>query len=110
MEWIVAVPNYAGTVTTPTGRTVYGFGGINALRDLFTWIGVGLLPLTLLYGTTRAMLGERGHVAVPIARVLAIAAVLVSYPYWWTEAAAMTDTVTHMVLDAAARRRPDCTS
>ena len=25
MEWIVAVPNYAGTVTTPTGRVVYGF-------------------------------------------------------------------------------------
>ena len=98
MEWIVAVPNYAGTVTTPSGRTVYGFGGINALRDLFTWIGVGLLPLTLLYGTTRAMLGERGHVAVPLARVLGIAAVLVSYPYWWTQAAAMTDTVTHMVL------------
>ena len=98
MEWIVAVPNYAGTVTTPSGRTVYGFGGINALRDLFTWIGVGLLPLTLLYGTTRAMLGERGHVAVPLARVLGIAAVLVSYPYWWTEAAAMTDTVTHLVL------------
>ena len=84
MEWIVAVPNYAGTVTTPAGRTVYGFGGINALRDLFTWIGVGLLPLTLLYGTTRAMLGERGHVAVPVARVLGVAAVLVSYPYWWT--------------------------
>ena len=98
MEWIVAVPNYAGTVTTPTGRACTGLRGINALRDLFTWIGVGLLPLTLLYGTTRAMLGERGHVAVPIARVLAIAAVLVSYPYWWTEAAAMTDTVTHMVL------------
>jgi len=98
MEWIVAVPNYAGTVTTPSGRTVYGFGGINALRDLFTWIGVGLLPLTLLYGTTRAMLGERGHVAVPLVRVLGIAAVLVSYPYWWTEAAAMTDTVTHLVL------------
>ena len=98
MEWIVAVPNYAGTVTTPAGRTVYGFGGINALRDLFTWIGVGLLPLTLVYGTTRAMLGERGHVALPLARVLGIAALLVSYPYWWTEAAAMTDTVTHMVL------------
>jgi hypothetical protein len=98
MEWIVAVPNYAGTVTTPAGRTVYGFGGINALRDLFTWIGVGLLPLTLLYGTTRAMLGERGHVAVPVARVLGVAAVLVSYPYWWTEAAAMTDTLTHMIL------------
>ena len=110
MEWIVAVPNYAGTVTTPAGRTVYGFAGINALRDLFTWIGVGLLPLTLLYGTTRAMLGERGHVAVPIARVLAIAAVLVSYPYWWTEAAAMTDTVTHMVLTLPRVVGRACTS
>jgi hypothetical protein len=98
MEWIVAVPNYAGTVTTPAGGTVYGFGGINALRDLFTWIGVGLLPLTLLYGTTRAMLGERGPVAVPLVRVVGIAGVLVSYPYWWTQAAAMTDTVTHLVL------------
>ncbi len=98
MEWIVAVPNYAGTVTSPTGHTVYGFGGINALRDLFTWIGVGLLPLTLLYGTTRAMLGEARHVAVPLARVLGITALLVSYPYWWTELAAMTDTATHMVL------------
>ena len=98
MEWIVAVPNYAGTVTTPTGHVIYGFSGINALRDLFTWIGVGLLPLTLVYGTTRAMLGERGHVAAPITRVIAIAAVLVSYPYWWTELAAMTDAVTHMVL------------
>jgi hypothetical protein len=102
MEWIVAVPNYAGTVTSPTGHTIYGFAGINGLRDLFTWIGVGLLPLTLVYGTTRAMLGERGHVAVPIARVVAIAALLVSYPYWWTEAAALTDTVTHMVLTLPA--------
>jgi len=98
MEWIVSVPNYAGTVTSPTGQTVYGFGGINALRDLFTWIGLGLLPLTLLYGTTRAMLGDARHVALPLARVLGIAALLVSYPYWWTELAAMTDTVTHMVL------------
>jgi hypothetical protein len=102
MEWIVAIPNYAGTVTSPAGDTIYGFAGINGLRDLFTWIGVGLLPLTLVYGTTRAMLGERGHVAVPIARVVAIAALLVSYPYWWTEAAAMTDTVTHMVLNLPA--------
>ncbi|MFZ1993618.1 MAG: hypothetical protein WAU75_05865, partial [Solirubrobacteraceae bacterium] len=98
MEWIVAVPDYAGTVTTPAGRAVYGFGGINALRDLFTWIGVGLLPLTLMYGTTRAMIGERGPVAVPLARVLGIAALLVSYPYWWTQGAAMTDTLTHLVL------------
>ena len=95
-------PELRGHGHEPTGRTVYGFGGINALRDLFTWIGVGLLPLTLVYGTTRAMLGERGHVAVPIARVVAIAAVLVSYPYWWTEAAAMTDTRHAHGADAAA--------
>ncbi|MGH2927907.1 MAG: hypothetical protein ACRDL8_06870 [Solirubrobacteraceae bacterium] len=24
MHWIVAVPNYAGTVTSPSGHTVYG--------------------------------------------------------------------------------------
>jgi hypothetical protein len=102
MEWIVAIPNYAGTVTSPTGHTIYGFVGVNGLRDLFTWIGIGLLPLTLVYGTSRAMLGERGHVGVPIARVVAIGALLVSYPYWWTEAAAMTDTVTHMVLTLPA--------
>jgi hypothetical protein len=33
---------------------------------------------------------------------VAIAALLVSYPYWWTEAAALTDTVTHMVLTLPA--------
>ena len=39
MEWIVAVPNYAGKIATPGGGTHYGFAGINALRDLFTWLG-----------------------------------------------------------------------
>ena len=48
-----------------------GSPGSTRCETLFTWIGVGLLPLTLVYGTTRAMIGERGHVAVPIARVLA---------------------------------------
>ena len=43
----------------PGRAHVYGFAGINALRDLFTWIGVGLLPLTLVYATSRAMLGRR---------------------------------------------------
>src|ERR1019366_1444014 len=35
MHWIVAIPDYAGTVTSPGGHTNYGFAGINALRDLF---------------------------------------------------------------------------
>ena len=63
MHWIVAVPNYAGTVTSPSGNSVYGFAGINALRDLFMWIGAALLPLTLVYATSRAALGAGDHVA-----------------------------------------------
>ena len=58
MQWIVAVPDYAGKVTTPGGGHVYGFAGINALRDLFMWLGVAVAPLTLVYATSRAMLGE----------------------------------------------------
>jgi len=48
MQWIVDVPNYAGRITSPTGDSVYGFAGINELRDLFTWIGMALLPPTLV--------------------------------------------------------------
>jgi hypothetical protein len=64
MHWIVAVPDYAGTITTPGGHVTYGFAGINALRDLFTWVGAALLPLTLVYATSRAALvsaiGDKG--------------------------------------------------
>src|SRR5450759_3069203 len=88
MRWIVAVPDYAGTITSPTGQHSYGFAGINALRDLFTWIGAGLLPLTLVYATSRAMVGHGDHVALPLVRVLSLAALLISYPYWWEQAAA----------------------
>jgi len=58
MQWIVAIPDYAGQVTAPAGQHVDGFAGINALRDLFTWIGVGLLPLSLVYATSRAIVGD----------------------------------------------------
>jgi hypothetical protein len=94
MQWIVAIPNYAGTITSPTGQHVYGFAGINALRDLFTWIGVGLLPLTLVYATSRAMVGHGDHVAIPLVRVLSLAALLISYPYWWEQAAALINQMT----------------
>jgi prepilin-type processing-associated H-X9-DG protein len=80
MQWIVAIPDYAGTITGPTGQHVYGFAGINALRDLSTWIGAGLLPLTLVYATSRAMVGNGDHVAIPLVRVLGLAALLISYP------------------------------
>jgi hypothetical protein len=98
MHWIVAVPDYAGTVTSPSGHSVYGFAGINALRDLFMWIGAALLPLTLVYATSRAALGAGGHVVAPIGRVLGLAAVLVSYPWWWSQAAAAVNQLTHFVL------------
>ena len=98
MHWIVAVPNYAGVVTSPSGHSAYGFAGINALRDLFMWIGAALLPLTLVYATSRAALGAGGHPAAPLGRVLALAAVLVSYPWWWSQAAAAVNLLTHFVL------------
>lgn len=98
MHWIVAVPNYAGTVTSPSGHTVYGFAGINSLRDLFMWIGAALLPLTLVYATSRAALGAGGHPVAPIGRVLGLAALLVSYPWWWSQAAAAVNQLTHFVL------------
>jgi hypothetical protein len=97
MQWIVQVPDYAGTITAPSGQHSYGFAGINALRDVFTWIGAGLLPLTLVYAMSRAMVGHGDHVAIPLVRVLSLAALLILYPYWWSQAAAVNQ-MTHMVL------------
>ena len=102
MRWIVAVPDYAGTVTSPGGAHVYGFAGINELRDLFTWIGAGLLPLTLVYATSRAMVGHGDHVAIPLVRVAALGALLLSYPYWWAQAAALVNEMTNLVLSLPA--------
>ena len=98
MHWIVAVPDYAGTIATPGGHVTYGFAGINSLRDLFMWIGAALLPLTLVYATSPAVVGAGHNVAAPVVRVLALAAVLVSYPWWWSQAAAAVNQITQFVL------------
>ncbi len=98
MQWIVAVPDYAGKVTSPGGGHGYGFAGINALRDVFTWLGVAIAPLTLVYATSRAMIGEGDPVGIPVLRMLAVTAVIVSYPYWWAQAAALADQITHTIL------------
>ena len=105
MEWIVSVPNYAGRVTSPSGATQYGFAGINELRDLFTWLGVAVAPLTLVYATSRAMLGEREPVAIPVLRVLAVAAAIIVYPYLWSQGAALADQITHAILNVPAVSR-----
>jgi hypothetical protein len=98
MQWIVAVPDYAGKVTSPGGGHVYGFAGINALRDVFTWLGLAIAPLTLVYATSRAMIGESDPVGIPVLRMLAVTAVIVSYPYWWAQAAALADQITNTIL------------
>ena len=98
MQWIVAVPDYAGKVASPGGGHAYGFAGINALRDVFTWLGIAVAPLTLVYATSRAMIGESDPVGVPLLRMLAVTAVIVSYPYWWGQAAAFADQVTNTIL------------
>ena len=100
-QWIVAIPNYAGTISTPGGGHVYGFAGVNDLRELFQWLGIGLLPLTLVYATSRAMLGRGDHVAAPVARVVILAALLACYPYVWEQGAALTNQMTHLILSPA---------
>ena len=102
MRWLVAVPDYAGQITTPGGGHTYGFAGINALRDVFTWLGVAAAPLTLLYATARALIGDGDPVGIPVLRMLATAVVIVSYPYWWSQAAALADQVTNAILSVPA--------
>ena len=105
MQWIVAVPDYAGKVASPGGGHAYGFAGINALRDVFTWLGIAIAPLTLVYATSRAMIGESDPVGIPLLRMLAVTAVIVSYPYWWGQAAALADQVTNTILSVPAVSR-----
>ena len=40
MQWLVAVPDYSARITSPDGAHVYGFAGINDLRELMTWVGI----------------------------------------------------------------------
>jgi hypothetical protein len=98
MRWVVAVPNYGAQVTTPDGSAAYAFAGVNELRDLFVWIGLALLPLTLVYASTRAVFGLGDHVALPVIRVLAIAVALVSYPWLWGQVAAIVNQLTKAIL------------
>jgi hypothetical protein len=102
MRWIVAIPNYAGQITTPGGGHAYGFAGINALRDVFTWLGVAVAPLSLAYATTRALVGEGEPVGIPVLRTLLVAVAVLSYPYWWAQGAALANQVTNAILTVPA--------
>jgi hypothetical protein len=98
MQWVVAVPNYAARLAGPDGAHSYAFAGINDLRDLFVWLGIALLPLSLTYASTRAIFGLGDHVALPVVRTLAIGAVLISYTWLWGQAAAISNQLTKAVL------------
>jgi hypothetical protein len=98
MEWIVSVPDYAGTVSTPGGGHSFGFAGINSLRDLFMWLGIAVAPLSLTYATSKALVAESEPIVAPMARVVGVVIAVVSYGYWWQQAAALADQITHAIL------------
>jgi len=100
MQWVVAIPNYAAHVAGPGGGD-YAFAGINDLRDLFVWIGIAMLPLTLTYASTRAIFGLGDNVAMPIVRTLAIGVVLISYTWLWAQVAAICNQITKAILGVA---------
>ena len=100
-QWIVAIPDFAGAVITPGGGHSYGFAGVNTLRSLFEWIGIALLPLTLVAATGRAVIGHGDQVAAPIARVIGLAFALVFYTFAWAQGAALVNQLTHLVLSPA---------
>jgi len=98
MQWVVAVPNYAAHVGGPGGSQDYAFAGINDLRDLFVWLGLAMLPLSLTYASTRAMFGLGDHAALPVIRTLAIGVVLISYTWLWGQVAAICNQITKAIL------------
>ena len=102
MHWLVAVPDYTGRITTPSGAHVYGFAGINDLRELFLWVAIATLPLTLVYASSRAALGAGDHVAMPVIRTLTIAAGLVFYDYAWQQLGAFCNQLTNFILGVPA--------
>jgi hypothetical protein len=48
------------------------------------------------------MIGERGPVTLPLSRVVILAGAQISYPYWWSQAAALVNTITNAILSVPA--------
>ena len=69
---------------------------------MFTWLGVAAAPLALVYATARALIGDGDPIGIPVLRMLATGVVIVSYPYWWSQAAALADQVTNAILSVPA--------
>ena len=48
------------------------------------------------------MIGDGDPIGIPVLRMLATAVAIVSYPYWWSQAAALADQVTNAILSVPA--------
>ena len=81
MQWIVAVPDYAGTVTEPErASTCTGSPGSTRCATCSRGSARRSLPLTLVYATSRAMVGARRSRRDPVVRVLAWLPLLIVLP------------------------------
>ncbi len=102
MQWLVTVPNYGARITGPGGGHSYGFAGVNAMRGLYTWLGIAIAPLTLVYATSRAWSGQGDPPSLPITRVLVVGVALLNYTWLWGQAVALTNQITHAILGVPA--------
>lgn len=100
IAWIVAIPNYAAP---GRGSGGYAFGGINDLRAVLTWVGITLIPLTLTVSAGRAVLGFGGdHPLAPFTRTLGASALVLLYPFLWSQVAGLSNQLTRIVLSVPA--------
>jgi hypothetical protein len=96
VAWVVSVPNYAAG---GAGAGGYAFGGVNTLRGVLTWVGVTLIPLTLTVAIGRATLGVgRDHPIAPFTRALSSIALVLLYPFLWTQLATGANQLTRSIL------------
>ena len=101
MQWLVSVPDYSARIAGPNGTHVYGFAGINDLRALMTWVAIAVLPLSLTIGAGRGLIGK-DHPALPIARTVCVAGVVIFYGTLWSQGAALANQLTHLILGLPA--------
>jgi hypothetical protein len=102
MGWLVALPDYSSRVPGPGGGRRYGFAGVNAMRELYMWLGMAIAPLTLVYATSRSCSGQGDPPHVPLSRVLIVGVALLSYTWLWSQAVALTNLITHAILGVGA--------
>jgi hypothetical protein len=96
VAWVVSVPNYAAG---GDGAGGYAFGGVNTLRGVLTWVGVTLIPLTLTVAIGRASLGVgNDHPIAPFTRALSSIALVLLYPFLWTQLATGANELTRSII------------